>query len=122
MNFIKKIFGSKGAQNGIHQPEIEDSVIIHFNYGIGRMDELYELRDKLEKEIEKKNLGEYDGHEIAIDYSDGYLFMYGPNAEKLFNGIKDILDKTNFMKGAKAKLRFESIDDHAKEIIVEIGV
>lgn len=47
--------------------------------------------------------------------------MYGPNAETLFNGINDTLIQTDFMKGAKAKLRFGPPEDGVKEITVEIG-
>lgn len=84
-------------------------------------EELYRLRDQLESVIEKNQLGEYDGHELATDYSDGFLYMYGPNAETLFKGIKETLEKTNFMKGAIAKLRFGPPEDGVKQISVEIG-
>tara|TARA_R110002050_G_scaffold129339_2_gene250877 strand:+ start:602 stop:865 length:264 start_codon:yes stop_codon:yes gene_type:complete len=84
------------------------------------MEKIYELRDKLTNIIEKSNLGEYDGHEIAMDYSDGFLYMYGPNAETLFNGIKSTLEKSDFLNGAKAKLRFGPPEDGIKEITVEI--
>ncbi len=103
-----------------NEQEIDHAVIIYFNYGIEGMERIYELEDKLESIIETNNLGEYDGHEIATDYSDGILFMYGSNAETLFNGIKSTLDKTDFLNGAKAKLRFGPPEDGVKEITVEI--
>lgn len=46
--------------------------------------------------------------------------MYGPNAEKLFIAIKEELEKTDFMKGAIATLRFGPPEDGVKEIDVEI--
>lgn len=98
----------------------EHAVIIHFNYGIQGLDKLYELRDKLEKIITENKVGEYDGHEIAVDYSDGFLYMYGPNAEALFKAIKPILEQTDFMKQAKATLRFGPPEDGVKEIEVVI--
>ena len=111
MGILEKLFGKN---------KTEHAVIIHFNYGIDEMDKLYELSDKLERFIRKNNLGEFDGHEIAMDCSDGFLYMYGPNAETLFKGIKPILEITDFMKGAKAKLRFGPPGDGVKEISVEI--
>lgn len=98
----------------------EHSVIIHFNYGIEGLDSLFNLEDKLEKAIEENNAGEYDGHEIATDYSDGFLYMYGPNAETLFKAVKPILEATEFMRGAKATLRFGPLDKEVSEIEVEI--
>ena len=67
---------------------------------------MLQLEEKLEKVIADNNAGEYDGHEIAVDYSDGILYMYGQNAENLFKVIKPTLDSCDFMKGATAKLRF----------------
>jgi len=116
MKFLDKLFG-RSTEKEI----VEHAVIIHFKYGKSQMDELYKLRDTIENRIKAQILGEYDGHEIATDLSDGYLYMYGQNAEHLFNGIKPILDETDFMQGAKAKLRFGPPEDGIKEITIEIG-
>jgi hypothetical protein len=121
MGFFNKLFGKrpKGQQRPINQ-EPEHAVIIRFNYGIDGLDELHNLERKLQKVIQDNNVGEYDGHEIAIDYSDGFLYMYGPNAENLFKTINQILKETTFMKGAIAKLRFGPPEEGVKEIEVEI--
>lgn len=98
----------------------EHAVIIHFEYGIQGLDSLFDLEEKLEKVIKDNKAGEYDGHEIATDYSDGFIYMYGPNAETLFKVVKPTLESTYFMKGAKAKLRFGPPKDGVTEIEVEI--
>jgi hypothetical protein len=116
MKFLKKLLGKRVKEAGV-----EHAIIIHFQYGKDKLDDLYKLRDKLEQRINDKKLGEYDGHEIATNLSDGYLYMYGQNAEFLFSGIKEILEETEFMKGAKAKLRFGPPEDGIKEITIEIG-
>src|SRR5688572_19962523 len=100
--------------------KVEQAVIVSFNYGIQGLDSLFKLEEKLEKIIEEKNLGEYDGNEIAVDYSDGFLYMYGPSAEKLLEAIKPILKQTSFMKGAKIKLRFGPPEDGVKEITIDL--
>ena len=107
-------------QNEEQDAESEHAVIVRFKYGIQGLDALYKLEDKLEKIISDNKAGEYDGHEIAMDYSDGFLYMYGTNAEELFKIVKPILDQTDFMKGAIAKLRFGPPAVGAKEIDVEI--
>ena len=98
----------------------EHAVIVQFNYGIEGLGSLFKLEDELEKVILEKKVGEYDGHEIAVDYSDGSLYMYGPNAETLFKAVKPTLEACKFMKGAKATIRFGPPLDGVKEIEVEI--
>jgi hypothetical protein len=98
----------------------EHAVIIYFDYGIHRLDELHELEKRLANAMQQAGTGDYDGHEVAMDLSDGILFMYGPSAEALFKSIKPILDETEFMKGAKARLRFGPAEDGVSEITIEI--
>jgi len=98
----------------------KQSVIIYFNKGIPNLDEFYELEDQLRKIIIDNEVGYYDGHEIAMDDSDGFLFMYGLNAEDLFKSVKPTLENTPFMKGAIARLEFRSSEDKIMEIDVEI--
>jgi hypothetical protein len=99
----------------------QHAVIIYFDYNKEGLAPLHELEDKLEAVlVGKEDIGEYDGHEIAVDLSDGVLYLYGPNAEALFKAIKPTLQSTDFMKGSLAKLRFGEVDSDAKEIEVEV--
>jgi hypothetical protein len=99
----------------------EQSVIISFQYGIEELDPLYALVNKLTILLEGKNIGDCDGHEIAMDNSDGSLYLYGPNAEVLFKAIKSTLESTSFLKGATAQLRFGASGNDVPEIEVVIG-
>ncbi|MES2773276.1 MAG: hypothetical protein V4722_03780 [Bacteroidota bacterium] len=99
---------------------IEQAVIVKFNYGIQGLDSLFILEDQLEKVFEETQLGEYDGNDIAIDNSDGNLYMYGPDAENIFNAIKPVLKLTPFMKGAKVTLRYGPPEDGVKEIVFDL--
>jgi len=98
----------------------DHSVIVYFTYFKDELDPLHELGEKLEKVITEKGVGRYDGHEIAMDDTDGSLYMYGPNAEELFKAIKPILESTDFTRGATAKLRFGRLESQANEIDIEI--
>ena len=60
--------------------------------------------------LDGKNVGELDGHEIAIDGSDGFLFLYGPDADALFAAIEPVLRKSPVMPGADATLRYGDPD------------
>jgi hypothetical protein len=42
------------------------------------LDPLFQFEKRLEKIVSENKVGEYDGHEIATDYSDGFLYLYGP--------------------------------------------
>jgi hypothetical protein len=117
VGLFDKIFGKKVKQ--IHLKEPEHAVIIRFNYGIEGLDDLHNLENKLRNIIDN-NFGEYDGHEIATDFSDGILYMYGPNAETLLKAIRPTLDETTFMKGAITKLRFGPPSDGVKEVEIEL--
>jgi hypothetical protein len=121
MGLFSTLFGGKKQINGqSRQSEPEHAVIVTFDYGIEGLDQLHQLGDKLEQAITDGQVGEYDGHEIAMDYSDGTFYMYGPNAEELFKVVKPLLETTEFMKGAIAKLRFGEAGSGAKEIEVKI--
>lgn len=99
----------------------QHSVVVHFLYGIEELDPLHNLDTKLNKQINDAGVGVYDWHEIAMDSSHGFLFMYGPNAEKLFKTVLPTLKKCPFMKGAVAHLRFGALDEEGvPEIEVEI--
>ena len=87
-------------------PKIEHAVVVHFAYGSKDLTKLFALDEELEKAILAAGVGEFDGNEVNVDGSDGYLYMYGPSADRLFAAIKPILEKASFMRGAEAKLRF----------------
>lgn len=99
----------------------EHSVIIYFDYKKDDYEPLHKLEDELEIVISKYGVGEYDGNEMAINLNDGILFMYGANAELLYKAIKPTLLKTDFMKGATAKLRFGPPEDDVPEIEVPVA-
>lgn len=123
MGIFDNFFGTKKKEVPQEEDKRKDehAVIIEFNYGLENLDALHQLQDQLEETIEVNDLGEYDGHEMATDLSHGYIYMYGPNAEFLYDRTKGILEQADFMKGAKATLRFGPADEASQEIILEIG-
>lgn len=94
----------------------EQAVIIYFNYGKEFSDTFYEMVGGLDKLVETSGLGEYDGHEIAMDLTDGSLYFYGANAERLFKAIKQYLLRYDFMEGADVYLRFGPLEARASDI------
>jgi hypothetical protein len=84
----------------------EHAVIVHFTYGSTDLGRLFALEEKLEVAIAEAKAGEFDGDEIAVDGSDGSLWMYGPDADRLFQVVEPILRASPFMRGARVKLRY----------------
>lgn len=102
------------------QKKTEHAVVIHFHYGSRDLTSLFALEDKIEDTVAKAHVGEYDGNEVAVDGSDGFLYLYGPDADKLLQAIEPVLEKVSFMKGAEVKKRYGPAGTGAKEVILHI--
>jgi hypothetical protein len=99
----------------------EHAVIVHFRYGSTDLARLFAVEEQLERAIAAAEAGEFDGNEVAADGSDGYLYMYGPDADRLFAAVRPTLERTEFMRGARVKLRYGPPDDGVTEVEIELG-
>jgi hypothetical protein len=97
----------------------QHAVIVRFEYGQTDLSPLFKLEDELTAAIEAAGAGMFDGDEVAVDGSDGTLFMYGPDADKLFEAIRPVLASTTIIRNIVATLRYGS-DKEAKEREVAI--
>jgi hypothetical protein len=61
------------------------------------MEAIYALSDLLEETIEKHKAGEFDGDEFGG--GECMLYMYGPDADQLFNAIRKVLKSSPLTKG-----------------------
>ena len=108
-----------GDCSGFKTGMTQHSVVVQFYDFAGKfwtedersLDPLFALEDELESALEGTGVGELDGHEIAVDGSDGFLFLYGPDADALFALIEPILRKSAVMSGADATLRYGDPDE-----------
>jgi hypothetical protein len=99
----------------------EQAVIVKFDYGSTNLDALFELEDQLEAVLNGGDVGEYDGHEIAVDGSDGLLYMYGPDADALFSKVSPTLRASTAIRNAVATLRYGSPADGVRESTVAVS-
>jgi hypothetical protein len=113
MGFFDKLF-KKQIPRASSVPD--HSVVLHFDYGSTDFARLFALQDELKRVIDAAHVGEFDGNEIAVSGCDGYFFMYGPDADELLAAIRPTLERTDFMKGARVKLRYGPPGDDAKEL------
>ena len=102
--------------------EALQGVIIEFNYGLEEDDSFYELVDELRVLVDESGLGYYDGHEMNINNSDGSLYLYGPDAKKLYEVVKRTIEKTPFMAGASVTLRLGPPEDGVKTVSFNLNL
>jgi len=103
MGVLSRLFGSrKPVRKGLP----EQAITVHFLYGSTNLQHVYALEDLLRTAISEAAAGEYDSHEVADDGSDGFFYMYGPDAEVLLRVISPVLETFSFMRGATVTLWF----------------
>jgi hypothetical protein len=103
MGLLSKLFGSRNAgKNGPSAQEVE----VYFEYGSTNFQYVYALGDQLQLAITEAKVGEYDGHAIPADGSEGRYFIFGPDAEAIFKVIAPVLETSPLMRGAQVTLNF----------------
>jgi hypothetical protein len=65
--------------------------------------------------IESAGVGEFDGNEMAQDGSDGSLYMYGPDADQLFEAVRPVLEAATCITDAVATIRYGPPEDGVRE-------
>jgi hypothetical protein len=106
MSFLKRIFGKKSLDQAAESPQ--QAVLVHLDT-VGLPDHIYQdydlatIEDKLIEVIEREGLGEFDGNEVGP--GETTLFIYGPDAERLFAGIEQTLRGCPLCQGARVEIR-----------------
>jgi hypothetical protein len=116
MSVFAKLFGKKSTPP---PKQVDHAVLVNFDY-IGSTDltPLFDLEKKLEAAIDAAKVGELDGNEVATDGSDGTLYMYGPDADRLFEAVKLVLEGCSFMRGARITLRYGSPGADQRQLVL----
>ena len=118
MGWLAKLLG---RTTGAPVKPPEHAVIVRFQYGSTDLTRLFELEGRLTAAVAAKRAGEYDGNEVAVDGSDGVLYLYGPDADRLYEAIRPVLEATPFMKAATATKRYGPPQDGVRSVTVTIG-
>jgi hypothetical protein len=56
---------------------------------------------------------DYDGNELAVDGSEATFFLYGEDADALFEAVAPIVRRSDLASGSYAVKRYGSVDDLA---------
>ena len=81
--------------------------------GVDDLDALIALQDQLAQAIEPSGIGQVDGHEIAMDGSEGSLYVYGPDAKAMLAAALPVICRSPLATGGQAYLRYGTVDDPA---------
>src|SRR5579875_39057 len=79
-------------------------------------DRMVELSDELTEAIESSDTGMFDGNEIGG--GETVLFMYGPDAERLFSAIEPVLRRHEAALGSRVVIRWGGPGAPQRELIV----
>lgn len=106
MSFLKRFFHPTEKVSST-QP-VEQAVLIHLD-GTNLSEEIYEqndlstIEDRLIAALAGKGVGEFDGNETGP--SGTTLYLYGPDAERLFSLIEPVLLGYPLCRNARAVIR-----------------
>jgi hypothetical protein len=123
---MKKILFALAAAVGFSSPaqssppSAEHAVIVYFRYGSTNLDALFSAEGRLEAAMAAAKAGEMDGHEVAVDGSDGTFYMYGADADRLLKAVEPVLKTIPFMKGATVTRRYGPPNDGVKTVVTKI--
>ena len=107
--FIRVVDNTMNAQT-----EVLHSVVVYFRFAGDDPAPLVEIGAALTTALANAGAGTYDGHEVALlDSDDAYLFLAGPDAERLFEATRPVLEGSELLKGAHVTLRYGEPDDEA---------
>ncbi len=118
-----KIFGRNPGKKGSSEakpPRRQEETVLVLLEGTGSAEKVYqqtelaEMAAQLKEYIERNGLGEFGGNEFGP--TETTLFMYGPDAERLFNGIEPILRGSPLCRGARVLIRPTAAASERKEI------
>ncbi len=101
----------------------EHAVLVYLKLSNGQMGtekeraDCHALEDRLERSINAKQAGEFDGDEFGEGFCT--LYMYGPDADALFKAVEADLKSAPLLTGSYAIKRYGSAgDEKAREIRV----
>jgi len=93
----------------------DHALIVHFEYGSTDLSRLFALEELIEQALARHSAGEFDGNEVTVDGSDGFLYMYGPDADRMLAAVRPVLEGADFMRGARVTLRYGPPEDGVRE-------
>ncbi|WP_175719295.1 hypothetical protein [Burkholderia anthina] len=83
-------------------------MMVHFDYYRKDMPRIRALEHRLESAIKRAGVGELGETEFHLDGNDGYLYMYGPDPDRLYTVVSPILESSKLMTDAEVTKHYGS--------------
>jgi hypothetical protein len=96
------------------------SIVIRFRFGQHNLEPIAYLEGRIMAALKNTALGAYAGSKMEEDYSHGFLYLQGPDADALFAAIKPELEKNALMDNAEIRLRYGPLNAQAEEKVVSL--
>lgn len=117
MGFFKRLFAAKQpAPKGPEHALLLSIRLGNDEFGEpGEVEAMHELQDELSAAIARAKAGELDGDELGAGVCT--IYMYGPDADRLWNAVAPVLEKHTFRHGSEAVKRFGAPGEAREEKI-----
>jgi hypothetical protein len=83
-------------------------MMVHFDYYPKDRARIHILEHRLETTIKRAGVGELGETEFHVDGNDGYLYMYGPDPDRLYVVVSPILKSSRLMTDAEVTKHYGS--------------
>jgi hypothetical protein len=106
MGYLSRLF--RLGTHSTEPDEDQECVLVHLD-ATSLPDDVYErcdiwtISERLEEVLQQHALGECDGHETGP--TETTLFLYGPDAERMFGGIEGVLRDYPLCQNARVVIR-----------------
>ncbi|WP_322086800.1 hypothetical protein [Burkholderia sp. BCC1999] len=80
-------------------------VMVHFDYYEKDNARLHALEQRLDRAVRQAGAGELGETELHRDGNDGYLYLYGASADRLYAVARPILKSSGWLTGTEVTLR-----------------
>ncbi len=84
-----------------------DYLVVHFDHELDNFNPICGMEAEIKKTLADKEAGEFNCHEMMRKNGhkgEGYLYFDTKDGKKLFNLIKPIVKKANFVQNPKARV------------------
>jgi hypothetical protein len=101
------LFAGSAASEQLQRPP-GPVMMVHFDYYPKDRARIRVLEHRLESAIKRTGVGELGETEYHFDGNDGYLYMYGPDPDRLYVVVSPILKSSKLMTGAEVTKHYGS--------------
>jgi hypothetical protein len=97
----------------------EHCMQVIFPFRDTNLDPIFALEDLLIAALERDHVGEYDGNDVGA--GEGTLFLYGPDADALFNTVLPILRTSSLTKAGRVVKRYGPPEDGVRGETIQLS-